>query len=52
MTYEEYLRDVKKDLKGITNTMLSNALRKLEADGFIHREQFNEIQPRGEYSFT
>lgn len=43
---------LKKDLKGITNTMLTNALRELEADGFIHREQFNEIPPHVEYSFT
>lgn len=32
--------------------MLTNALRKLEADGFVHREQFNEIPPHVEYSFT
>lgn len=43
---------LKKDLQGITNTMLTNALRELEADGFIHREQFNEIPPHVEYSFT
>jgi DNA-binding HxlR family transcriptional regulator len=43
---------LKKALPGITNTMLSNALRELEADGFIHREQFNEIPPHVEYSFT
>lgn len=34
---------LKKDLVGITNTILTNTLRELEADGFIHREQFNEI---------
>lgn len=43
---------LKKDLSGITNTMLTNALRELEADGFIHREQFNEVPPHVEYSFT
>ena len=32
--------------------MLSTALKELEADGFIHREQFNEIPPHVEYSFT
>jgi len=43
---------LKKELPGITNTMLTNALRELEADGFVHREQFNEIPPHVEYSFT
>ena len=43
---------LKKELPGITNTMLTNALRELEADGFVHREQFNEIPPHVVYSFT
>lgn len=43
---------LKKELPGITNTMLTNSLRELERDGFIHREQYNEIPPRVEYSFT
>lgn len=43
---------LKKELEGITNTMQTNALRELEADGLIRREQFNEIPPRVEYSFT
>ena len=43
---------LKKDLPGITNTMLTSTLRELEADGLIVREQFNEIPPHVEYSFT
>lgn len=43
---------LKKDLGGITNTMLTTTLRELEADGLINREQFNEIPPRVEYSFS
>ena len=43
---------LKKALPGITNTMLTNALRDLERDGLVTREQFNEIPPRVEYSFT
>ena len=44
--------ELKKNLVGITNTMLTNSLRELETDGLISREQFNEIPPRVEYSFT
>ena len=43
---------LKKDLPGITDTMLSNTLRELEADGLIFRQQFNEIPPHVEYGFT
>ena len=43
---------LKKDLPGITNTMLTKALRGLEEDGLISREQFNEIPPHVEYSLT
>jgi DNA-binding HxlR family transcriptional regulator len=43
---------LKKDLPGITNTMLTKSLRELEKDGLIQRRQFNEIPPHVEYSFT
>lgn len=44
--------ELKKAVPGITNTMLTNTLRDLEALGIVHREQFNEIPPRVEYSLT
>lgn len=43
---------LKKALPGITNTMLASVLKELEADGLVKREQFNEIPPHVEYSFT
>ncbi len=43
---------LKKLLTPITNTMLTNALKELEADGLVRREQFNEIPPRVEYALT
>ena len=43
---------LRKDLPGITSTMLTRALRELEEDGLISREQFNEIPPHVEYSLT
>ncbi|MCR5757287.1 MAG: helix-turn-helix transcriptional regulator [Selenomonas sp.] len=42
----------KKDLPGITNTMLTKSLRELEEDGLVHREQFNEVPPHVEYSLS
>ena len=44
--------ELKKILNSITNTMLTNALRELEADELICRKQFNEIPLHVEYSLT
>lgn len=44
--------ELRKVLTGITNTMLTNSLRELEADDLIRREQFNEIPPHVEYCLT
>ncbi len=43
---------LKKELDGITATMLRSSLKELEADGLLKRVQYNEIPPHVEYSFT
>ncbi len=43
---------LKKDLPGITNTMLTKGLRELEEDGLVNRIQFNEVPPHVEYSLS
>ena len=44
--------ELKRELPGITNTMLTSTLKELERNGIVRREQFNEIPPRVEYSLT
>lgn len=54
LSQKEPLRfsELKKQINGITNTMLSNTLKGLEGDGLILRTQFNEIPPHVEYSLS
>ena len=44
--------DLKQKINGITNTMLSSCLKKLEADGLVSRKQYNVMPVRVEYSTT
>jgi DNA-binding HxlR family transcriptional regulator len=44
--------ELKRKIRGITNTMLANSLRELEEAGLVHRQQFMEIPVRVEYSLT
>lgn len=43
---------IKRKLIGITNMMLAQSLKELEAVGMVHREQYNEVPPRVEYTLT
>ncbi|MGN0657974.1 MAG: winged helix-turn-helix transcriptional regulator [Emergencia sp.] len=43
---------LKRQIGGITSTMLANTLKELEQNGVIVREQFNEIPPHVEYSLS
>src|SRR4051812_3590665 len=44
--------EVKRYLPGITQKMLTQQLRELEADGIIHREIYAQVPPKVEYSLT
>ena len=44
--------ELRKDLKQVTHKMLTQQLRELEEDGFIHREVFAVVPPKVEYSLT
>ena len=43
---------LKRNLKDITNTMLSSTLKSLEDAGLVKRQQFDEMPVRVEYSLT
>ncbi len=42
----------KKEINGITERMLTNQLRELEADKIVSRKVYAEVPPRVEYSLT
>jgi DNA-binding HxlR family transcriptional regulator len=44
--------DLKKSLPKVSDKMLSEKLRELEEEGFIHRKVFPQVPPRVEYSIT
>lgn len=45
-------REIKAEITGITDMMLSQSLREMCADGLVERRQFQEIPPRVEYQIT
>lgn len=43
---------LQRTLTGITQKMLTQQLRELEQDGIVHREVYQQIPPKVEYSLT
>lgn len=44
--------ELKKDLEGISQKVLTDSLRSMEADGIITRTVYPEVPPRVEYAFS
>lgn len=44
--------ELKKDLDGISQKVLTDSLRALESDGIVRRTVFAEVPPRVEYTLT
>jgi DNA-binding HxlR family transcriptional regulator len=43
---------LQRSLTGITQKMLTQQLREMEADGIIHRQVYAQVPPKVEYSLT
>lgn len=44
--------ELRRSIHGITNTMLANSLKELEADGLVERKQYDEMPVRVEYNLS
>lgn len=44
--------ELQRALRGITQKMLTQQLREMEADGIVHREIYLQVPPKVEYSLT
>jgi DNA-binding HxlR family transcriptional regulator len=44
--------ELRRQMPGITEKMLTQHLRELEADGIVHREIYPTVPPKVEYSLT
>ncbi|MEO9903673.1 helix-turn-helix domain-containing protein [Nisaea sp.] len=44
--------DLRRIIGGVSEKMLSQTLKTLEQDGFVHRKSFNVVPPHVEYSLT
>ncbi len=44
--------ELRKEMANITDAVLAASLKKLQNDGMITRQQYNEIPPRVEYHLT
>ena len=44
--------ELRRRISGISERMLTQQLREMEADGIVHREIYPEVPPKVEYSIT
>jgi DNA-binding HxlR family transcriptional regulator len=44
--------ELRREVGGISEKMLAQQLREMEADGIVSRKDFHEVPPRVEYALT
>ena len=44
--------EIRRDIEGISERMLTQTLQQLEQDGMVHRKSFNTVPPHVEYTLT
>ena len=52
LTGKKRFGELKKSVTGITQKVLTNNLRQMEASGLVKRKVYAEVPPRVEYSLT
>lgn len=54
LAFHEVLRygELKRIISPISHKMLTTQLKELEKDGLVHREEYQQIPPKVEYSLT
>lgn len=52
LTRSLQFNELKKDLEGVSQKVLTDSLRALESDGIVTRTVYLEVPPRVEYSLT
>ena len=45
-------KELQRDLKGVSQKVLTDSLRSMESDGLVIRTEFQEVPPRVEYSLS
>ncbi len=52
MTGTKRFSEIRREIEGISERMLTQTLQQLEQDGMVHRKSYNTVPPHVEYTLT